>query len=300
MLMNTLQAVLVAGIIAYCALLYKSFRKQAHYGRLDPNTSMLKVGVVGAIANFLDTLGIGSFAIKTAFYKQFKMIDDRVLPGTLNGQCVLPTMTQALLFIGAVPVDPLTLISMIVASAVGAAVGAKYVANWNRQLVRLVMSISLLIVGILILAGLMGWFPLGGEKMGLTGLPLLIGIAGNFVFGALMTVGIGLYAPCMTLVYLLGMNPMAAFPIMMGSCAILSVFSSGAFMRQGAFDAKAVLVVAIAGPIAVVVAATLVQNMNLEMLKWLLTVVVFYTAITMYRSWQSTEKLTAQRLAKAL
>ena len=36
--------------------------------------------------------------------------------------------------------------------------------------------------------------------------------AGNFLFGALMNVGIGLFAPCMTLVYLLGMNPLVAFP----------------------------------------------------------------------------------------
>ena len=36
-----------------------------------------------------------------------------------------------------------------------------------------------------------------------------------------MTLGIGLYAPCMILVSLLGMDPRAAFPIMMGSCALL-------------------------------------------------------------------------------
>ncbi|WP_421353238.1 phosphoribosylglycinamide synthetase C domain-containing protein, partial [Aeromonas taiwanensis] len=207
------------------------------------------------VANFLDTLGVGSFAVKTACYKQFRLIDDRVLPGTLNGQCVLPTVTQALIFIGVVNVDPVTLISMMAAAAAGAAWGARYVASFDRQTIRLVMAVSLLVVAGLIFAGLLGLFPLGGEAMGLSGYKLGIALAGNFLFGALMNVGIGLFAPCMTLVYLLGMNPLVAFPIMMGSTAVLSVFSAGTFIRKGTFDARAVLAVAIFGPIGVVLAA---------------------------------------------
>ena len=44
-----------------------------------------------------------------------------------------------------------------------------------------------------------------------SGFKMAIGLGGNFVLGALMMLGIGLYAPCMILVYLLGMNPLAAF-----------------------------------------------------------------------------------------
>ena len=51
-----------------------------------------------------------------------------------------------------------------------------------------------------------------------------------------MTIGIGLYAPCMIMVSLLGMNPIAAFPIMMGSCAFLMPVASLRFIRFGAFS----------------------------------------------------------------
>jgi hypothetical protein len=44
-----------------------------------------------------------------------------------------------------------------------------------------------------------------------------------------MTLGIGAYAPIMIMVSLLGMNPTAAFPIMMGSCAFLMPTASAQF-----------------------------------------------------------------------
>ena len=116
------------------------------------------MAAIGFVANFLDTLGVGSFAVKTACYKQFKLIDDRLLPGTLNGQCVLPTVTQSLIFIGAVQVDPLTLIGMMVAALPGR-LGARHVASFDRQTIRLVMAVSLLVVAGLIFAGLLGLFP---------------------------------------------------------------------------------------------------------------------------------------------
>ncbi|MGL4890782.1 MAG: TSUP family transporter, partial [Aeromonas veronii] len=133
-------------------------------------------------------------------------------------------------------------------------------------------------------------FPVGGDAMGLSGYKLAIALLGNFIFGVLMNVGIGLFAPCMTLVYLLGMNPLAAFPIMMGSTAVLSVFSAGTFIRKGAFDAKAVLAVAIFGPIGVVLAAMLVKSMDMEMLKWLVAFIVIYTSWTMYASWRAARR----------
>jgi uncharacterized membrane protein YfcA len=217
-----------------------------------------------------------------------------VLPGTLNGQCVLPTVTQSLIFVGAVAVEPLTLITMMIAAAAGAAWGARHVASFDRQTIRLVMAISLLVVAGLIFAGLLGLFPVGGDAMGLSGYKLAIALLGNFIFGVLMNVGIGLFAPCMTLVYLLGMNPLAAFPIMMGSTAVLSVFSAGTFIRKGAFDAKAVLAVAIFGPIGVVLAAMLVKSMDMEMLKWLVAFIVIYTSWTMYASWRAARRSSVQ------
>ncbi|MFM4955136.1 sulfite exporter TauE/SafE family protein [Aeromonas veronii] len=289
MLVDILRLVFIAGGLVFIFMLVQACWRKKQSGSFEA-TPFWPVALIGGVANFLDTLGVGSFAVKTACYKQFKLIDDRVLPGTLNGQCVLPTVTQSLIFVGAVAVEPLTLISMMMAAAAGAAWGARHVASFDRQTIRLVMAISLLVVAGLIFAGLLGLFPVGGDAMGLSGYKLAIALLGNFIFGVLMNVGIGLFAPCMTLVYLLGMNPLAAFPIMMGSTAVLSVFSAGTFIRRGAFDAKAVLAVAIFGPIGVVLAAMLVKSMDMEMLKWLVAFIVIYTSWTMYASWRAVRR----------
>ncbi|HDX8351723.1 sulfite exporter TauE/SafE family protein [Aeromonas veronii] len=293
MLVDILRLVFIAGGLVFIFMLVQACWRKKQSGAFEA-TPFWPVALIGGVANFLDTLGVGSFAVKTACYKQFKLIDDRVLPGTLNGQCVLPTVTQSLIFVGAVAVDPLTLISMMMAAAAGAAWGARHVASFDRQTIRLVMAISLLVVAGLIFAGLLGLFPVGGDAMGLSGYKLAIALLGNFIFGVLMNVGIGLFAPCMTLVYLLGMNPLAAFPIMMGSTAVLSVFSAGTFIRKGAFDAKAVLAVAIFGPIGVVLAAMLVKSMDMEMLKWLVAFIVIYTSWTMYASWRAARRSPVQ------
>ncbi|WP_429022617.1 TSUP family transporter [Aeromonas allosaccharophila] len=293
MLVDILRIIFITGGLAFVVMLVQACWQKRCNGTLE-STPFWPVALIGGVANFLDTLGVGSFAVKTACYKQFKLIDDRLLPGTLNGQCVLPTVTQSLIFIGAVAVEPLTLISMMTAAAAGAAWGARHVASFDRQTIRLVMAISLLVVAGLIFAGLLGLFPVGGDAMGLGGYKLAIALLGNFIFGVLMNVGIGLFAPCMTLVYLLGMNPLAAFPIMMGSTAVLSVFSAGTFIRKGAFDAKAVLAVAIFGPIGVVLAAMLVKSMDMEMLKWLVAFIVIYTSWTMYASWRAARRSPVQ------
>ncbi|MFM5633135.1 sulfite exporter TauE/SafE family protein [Aeromonas veronii] len=293
MLVDILRLVFIAGGLVFIFMLVQACWRKKQSGSFEA-TPFWPVALIGGVANFLDTLGVGSFAVKTACYKQFKLIDDRVLPGTLNGQCVLPTVTQSLIFVGAVAVEPLTLISMMMAAAAGAAWGARHVASFDRQTIRLVMAISLLVVAGLIFAGLLGLFPVGGDAMGLSGYKLAIALLGNFIFGVLMNVGIVLFAPCMTLVYLLGMNPLAAFPIMMGSTAVLSVFSAGTFIRKGAFDAKAVLAVAIFGPIGVVLAAMLVKSMDMEMLKWLVAFIVIYTSWTMYASWRAARRSPVQ------
>ena len=285
---TVIQAGLLVGGLIFIAMLLLSWRKNREQ---EAQTKILPIGLIGGFANFCDTLGVGSFAIKTAGYKQFKLIDDQLLPGTLNCQAVLATVVQSLIFLTAVDVDPTTMVSMVLAACLGATFGARLVSSWDRQLIRLVMSAALLVVASLMLAGQLKLFPLGGLELGLSGWKLAVAIAGNFLFGALMTVGIGLYAPCMTMVYLLGMHPLAAFPIMMCSCAFLSFFSAGGFIRMNRINSRAALVVAITGPIGVVIAAYLVKSLDLHLLAWLVIGVVLYTSITMYRSWSKERAL---------
>jgi uncharacterized membrane protein YfcA len=123
--------------------------------------------------------------------------------------------------------------------------------------------------------------PGGGDTLALTGARLIAGLAGNFVLGILMMLGIGLYAPCMILVSLLGMNPTAAFPIMMGSCAFLMPVSSVKFIRSGTYHRQAAIGLALGGVPAVLIAAFIVKSLPLTAVRWLVVAVVVYTSINM-------------------
>jgi uncharacterized membrane protein YfcA len=236
---------------------------------------------IGFISDFFDTLGISSFATTTAMFRVAKVVGDRQLPGTLNVGHTLPTVLQAFIYIVLVEVDILTLAALIAASVVGAALGASAVARLSERAVRLGMGIALLLASVLIFARLRGLLPGGSDALELRGVWLALGVLGNFVLGALMTLGIGLYAPCMILVSLLGMNPKAAFPIMMGSCAFLMPVASRSFLKQAAYNPKAALGLAIGGLPAVWIAAYIVKELELTTMRWLVLGVVLYTGISL-------------------
>jgi uncharacterized membrane protein YfcA len=236
---------------------------------------------VGAITNFFDTLGIGSFATTTASFRFFKMVPDRIIPGTLNVGHTLPTVVQAFIYISVIPVDVATLISMIAAAVAGAWLGAGIVAGWSKRKVQIGMGGALTAAAIFFTMKQLGLFPQGSTAIGVGGVLLVVAIAGNFLLGALMSLGIGLYAPCMILVSLLGMSETTAFPIMMGSCAFLMPVGSMKFMKERAYSLRVALGLAIGGIPGVIVAAKIVKSLNLYTVRWLVIVVVLYTAITM-------------------
>ncbi len=252
-----------------------------HKDNLEKETNFVTSGIIGFVVNFFDTLGIGSFAPATALLRGFKQIQDRIIPGTLNVSCTIPVVTEAFIFITAIEVETITLVSMLLAATLGAYLGAGIISKLPERSIQLVMGVALLVAAVIFFAQQMEWMPGGGDAIGLSGIKLIIGIVGNFILGALMTAGIGLYAPNMVLVSLLGMSPATAFPIMMGSCAFLRPVASAKFIREGAYNRKASLAITVLGFVSVFVAAYLVTSMPLYWLKWLVTVVVTYTGITL-------------------
>jgi uncharacterized membrane protein YfcA len=239
---------------------------------------------IGFITNFFDTLGIGSFATTTSMWRGFRMIDDRVIPGTLNVGHTLPTFAQAFIYIAIIQVDMATLVVLIAAAVLGSWLGAGVVAGWPRRNIQIGMGLCLLGAASLMLASQLQLIPAGGEALSLTGGKLAIGAFGNFVLGALMTLGIGLYAPCLIMIALLGMSPTAAFPIMMGSCAFLMPIGSLRFIKAKSYDLKNALGLAIGGLPAVLIAAFLVKSLPLSVVRWLVIVVVVYTSTMMLRA----------------
>ncbi|RKD23675.1 Uncharacterized membrane protein YfcA [Caminicella sporogenes DSM 14501] len=272
----------------FTAVFVKDFMK--HKDNLEDN-SWVKVTSIGFVTNFFDTLGIGSFAPTTALLRAFKQVHDRVIPGTLNVSCTLPVIVEAFIFIKVIQVEMVTLISMIAAATIGAWIGAGIVSKLPEKKVQITMGIALFITAFLMLAGQMKWMPGGGEAIGLTGGKLIIGIIANFILGALMTAGIGLYAPCMALVYMLGMSPKVAFPIMMGSCAFLMPVASVKFVKEGAYDRRASMGITLGGIVGVIIAAYIVKSLPLNVLRWLVIGVILYTSITLIKSAVSTKDL---------
>lgn len=292
MLKVLLAAILVTGVI-FLFVLVKDYMNKSKQGELG-NESFLTSGLVGMVANFFDTLGIGSFAIETSLFKNLKLVGDKKIPGTLNVGATIPTVCEALIFLTVVQVEPITLISMILAAVAGALIGAGIISKLNEKAVQGSMGLALVCIALIMIAGQLNLFPVGGNAIGLSGGKLIIGIIGNFIFGALNTLGIGLFAPCMALVFALGMDPKVSFPIMMGSGAILLPFASFKFIKEGAHAPKTSLAINIMGPIGVLVAAYLVKSLPLATLKWLVIGVVLYTAFIMYKSFKSNKNKTSE------
>ncbi len=247
-------------------------------------TPSLLQTAIGFVTNFFDTLGIGSFAPTTAIFKLKKLVPDELIPGTLNVGHTLPTITQAFIFITIVEVEPITLLLLIVAAVLGTWLGAGVVSRWPRRNIQIGMGIALLVAAALTLQAIFDKKATGGTAFELTGIKLLLGITGNFLLGALMSLGIGLYGPCLIMISLLGMNPTAAFPIMMGSCAFLMPVGSARFVREGSFHLRSALGLALGGIPAVLIAVYIVKSLPLYYVRWLVVIVVVYTAVMMLRS----------------
>jgi len=280
-MVNIIRVVWAVLMSVYGYFFIKDYRQVSAAGELE-DVSLGKAGIIGFATNFFDTLGIGSFAPTVALNKFMKLgVRDKELPGLLNVADTLPVMVEAVIFTTVIEVEPVTLISMLAAAALGSYLGAGVIAKMDELKIQKVMGIALLITAVVMVFKQLGLIQGGGDAIGLTGIKLVIGVVGNFILGALMSAGIGLYAPCMALVYFLGLNPQVAFPIMMGSCATLMPVGSVKFIKEGAYPRKAALIIALSGAVGVYIAATFVTNLPMNILTWLVIAVIFYTSASM-------------------
>ena len=244
--------------------------------------SWIKTGFIGFIVNFFDVLGIGAFAPQTALLKFTKQTSDKLIPGTMNVANTLPVLIQAIIFIQVVQVETTTLMVMFLTAMGGAIVGADIIGKLSERNIRLTISVALLITAGFMFANKMHWIQGEGVATGIYGWKLVIAGLVNFILGAMMTAGVGLYAPCMALVYLLGLSPQVAFPIMMGSCAFLMPPASFKFIKSGNYNKKAALGMAIPSIFAVLIAAFIIKSLPLDTLRWLVMIIIIYTSVTMF------------------
>ncbi len=240
--------------------------------------------VLGGVTNFFDTLGIGAFAPSTAWIKFRALVPDDAIPVVLNTGHALPAVAQALVFITLVQVDVTLLIGCIVAAVAGALIGASIVQRLSLKKLQIIVGVALLIAAALFAGKNLNLLPAGGAALSLPLSLTIAAIALHFVMGALMTAGIGLYAPSLALLSLMGLDPLAAFPIMMGCCAFLMPSAGFRFLQSERIDHKMVLAMALGGVPAVLFAAFVVKELPMDILRWLVVVIVIYAALVMLRS----------------
>ena len=289
--MNDPRILLLSGLAALAAyLLFAWYRAAAaatrEGGRDDGWTGppSLYENAVGFGTNFFDTLGIGSFAPTTSLFKVRQVVPDENIPGTMMIGHTPPVVIQAFIFISIISVDPVTLFTLLAAAVLGAWLGAGVVARLPRHYIQIGMGVALLIAAATFVLAIFDIAAVGGDATGLSGANLAIAFACLFVLGALMTIGVGMYAPTMVVISLMGMNPLVAFPIMMGASAFLMPVAGLRFLKAGRYGLKAALGLAIGGVPAVFIAAFLVRSFPLNVMRWLVVAVVLYAAILMLHS----------------
>lgn len=267
---------------AYVAILLRAVIGRKAWPRLEA------IGL-GAVVNFFDTLGIGSFATTTAWLRFRKLVPDRLIPPTLIAGLTPPAMTESIIFLIllGVMVDPTLLFGGALATGLGGLIGAPLVARARVWIVQLTVAIGLLLAAIAYAMSNLHLFPAGGTATGLPLIPMIAAIVASFFFGLLANFGVGNYAPTLVMLSLMGMDPRLCFPIMASGASLMGAGSGIRHVQIGQIDFRIVIGLTLGGIPAVLVAALIVKTMPLDLLRWLVFVVVLYAAATMaLASWK--------------
>jgi uncharacterized membrane protein YfcA len=276
---------LLTSIVILAVLFVARWISAARDGRHGPWRWPTPVQLlIGVVVNFFDTLGIGSLATTTTAFKTLRMVPDQLLPGTMIVGLTLAVATQALIFISVIEIDTTLLALMIGTAIAGGWLGAGVVSQLPRRPIQAGMGVALLVAALFMVLSQFGLMPSGGDALGLTGPRLGLALVVNCVLGALIMVGIGNYGPTFVLLSALGMDPRAAFPIMMGSGAFAALLGGLRFLRAGSFSLRPAVGLTLGGIPAVLVAGLLVKSMPIATLRWVVVVVVAYAAFVMLRS----------------
>jgi uncharacterized membrane protein YfcA len=271
---------LTLAMLVYAAALAKEVAASSSFGM------RAEAVLVGAVTNFFDTLGIGSFAPTMAWFKFRSLVPDRLIPSTMLVGHTLPTMAQAVIFLiilGA-SVDPFLLGGCVLAILCGGLIGAPLVARTRLPLVQTVVGIGLLLAAFFYALSNLELMPAGGTASALPPALMIAAIVGHFALGILLNFGIGNYAPTLAMLSLMGMDPRLCFPIMATGGALTMASASVQHIRLRQIDLRIVLGMAVGGIPAVLAAAFIVKEMPIVWLRWLVVVVVVYAAVVMLRA----------------
>lgn len=280
MILNLLLLALAVTAIIYTIAVIRGLKGQPVRA---PRT---EAALLGAVTNFFDTLGIGSFAPTMAWLRFRRLVPDRLIPPTLLAGHALPTIVQAAIFLSllGVAVDPALLLGCIVGMVLGGFLGAPLAERAPVRVVQIIVALALLISAGFYAATNLALMPGGGQA---SSLPLTLTLCAIFLqllLGILQNFGVGAYAPTLVALSLFGMDPRYAFPIMTSAVALSISASAIRRVKSRDLDMRFAFGMALGGIPAVLIAAFIVRDMPVVILRWLVVAVVFYAAIVLLRS----------------
>ena len=269
---------IVLGIIALLTVVFLAGWWRSGKRHADRRAPTLDEVLIGFVTNFFDALGIGSFPTSTSIFRLRKMVPEEDIPGTLNVGHAPAAIVEAMIFLVAIAVDPVLLIAMNVGTVVGAWLGAGVVIRLPRLGLQLGLGLGTLVAAALFVAVNLHLLPGGGAAFSLSGVPFVVAVGSSVVLGALMAAGVGLFGPCMIILALLGMHPLAAFPIMMSAGALQQLVSGIRYLRSDHYAFGTAVGLGVGGFFGALIAALLVKSLSIVVLRWLVAAVALYVA----------------------
>ncbi|MDP9162723.1 MAG: sulfite exporter TauE/SafE family protein [Pseudomonadota bacterium] len=276
-MLTLLLVTLAAAALAYAALLLRgAIASNQVVPRLEPI-------LLGAITNFLDTLGVGSFAPSMAWMRFRRLVPDRLIPLTMLAGYILPSVAQALIFLVllGVRVDPWLIIGCSAAMIVGGVLGVPIALRSPIRRVQAIIGVALLMAASFYTLSNLGLMPVGGTATSLSPTYFAIAIAAHLLFGILISFGVGNYAPTLAMLSLFGMDPHLAFPIMACAASFAGCASAARIVGNKSIDLRIAIGLTLGAVPAVLVAAFVVRDMPVTMLRWLVAAVVTYAGVAL-------------------
>lgn len=269
--------------IGALSLAFGLVRAAAKTGELAPKPEAL---ALGAVTNFFDTLGIGSFAPTIAWFRFRRMVPDRLMPLTMLSGYTIPSVLQGVIFLIllGMQVDPWLLLVCCLAIVAGGYLGVPIAARSPVRAIQAIVGLALLMAAFFYSLSNLGLMPAGGTAAGLPLSLAIVTVIANFLFGILLSFGVGNYAPTLAMLSLMGMDPRLAFPIMAAGAGFAGMAATARCVGSVRLDWRIVLGLLIGAIPAVLVAAFIVKEMPLTVLRWLVVVVVTYAGLTLLYS----------------
>lgn len=290
---------LVAGLsIGALILLVAILRQAAKTHHLMPRGEAV---LLGSVTNFFDTLGIGSFAPTIAWFRFRKLVPDRLMPLTMFIGYTIPSILQGVIFLLllGVRVDPMLLVGCIVAMVAGGYLGVPLAARSPVRLIQAIVGAALLIAALFYSLANLGMMPTGGQSDSLPPALAVLAIVANFIFGLLLSFGVGNYAPTLAMLSLMGMDPRLAFPIMAAGAGFSGLAAGVQCVRKVKLDWGIVIGLTLGAIPSVLVAAFIVKEMDLVTLRWMVVAVVTYAGLILLYSASRQTDLVAPDAADA-